>query len=78
MEHKDRFYDDFGALNEEDAEALGVPNKKDPKAGKPADFRALFSGNNDDHFRIGLKFTRFIQVICILSLLSDWMVYLAL
>ncbi|KAG6543850.1 hypothetical protein Mapa_014690 [Marchantia paleacea] len=58
VEHKDRFFDDFGALDEEDAEALGVPNKKDPKAGKPADFRALFSGNNDDHFRIGLKFTR--------------------
>lgn len=58
VEHKARFYEDFGAADDEDAEGLDVPIKKDLKAGKPADFRALFSGNNDDHFRIGVKFTR--------------------
>ncbi|KAL3683520.1 hypothetical protein R1sor_001542 [Riccia sorocarpa] len=57
VEHKARFYDDFGAADEEDEEGVDIP-RKDPKAGKPADFRALFSGNNDDHFRIGIKFTR--------------------
>ncbi|KAL2612430.1 hypothetical protein R1flu_024122 [Riccia fluitans] len=54
VEHKARFYEDFGAADEEDEEGVD----KDPKAGKPADFRALFSGNNDDHFRMGIKFTR--------------------
>lgn len=59
MEHKARFFDDFGVeeddINEPEEEN---PEKKETLSAKPPDFRALFSGNNDDHFRIGIKFTR--------------------
>ncbi|KAH7277303.1 hypothetical protein KP509_39G044700 [Ceratopteris richardii] len=54
IEHKARFFDEFGA-EDEDSEEDAAGNAR---SSKPADFSALFSGNNDDHFRIGIKFTR--------------------
>lgn len=33
-------------------------NSKSRKSSKPADFQALFDGNNEDHFMIGIKFTK--------------------
>jgi U3 small nucleolar RNA-associated protein 25 len=55
VEHKSRFYDEFGV--EEDSDSDEHATEKKPS--KPADYKALFDGNNDDHFRIGIKFTRF-------------------
>ncbi|KAG5461459.1 MAG: hypothetical protein BJ554DRAFT_6342, partial [Olpidium bornovanus] len=46
VEQKKRFADEFGSPDEE----------KDPS--KPADYWDTFAGNIDDHFRIGIKFTR--------------------
>ncbi|KAG0348971.1 rRNA-binding ribosome biosynthesis protein utp25 [Podila humilis] len=49
QDNKKRFFDEFGAEEEEE----------DPKnADRPADFVETFRGNIDDHFRVGIKFTR--------------------
>ncbi|KAF9917621.1 rRNA-binding ribosome biosynthesis protein utp25 [Linnemannia zychae] len=49
QENRKRFFDEFGAEDEEE----------DPRnAGRPADFLEKFKGNIDDHFRVGIKFTR--------------------
>ncbi|KAF9957861.1 rRNA-binding ribosome biosynthesis protein utp25 [Mortierella alpina] len=49
QDNKKRFYDEFGAEEEEE----------DPKTSdRPADFLETFKGNIDDHFRVGVKFTR--------------------
>ncbi|KAG0280925.1 rRNA-binding ribosome biosynthesis protein utp25 [Linnemannia exigua] len=49
QDNKKRFFDEFGAEDEE----------ADPRdADRAADFLETFKGNIDDHFRVGIKFTR--------------------
>ncbi|WCJ42251.1 hypothetical protein M5689_023071 [Euphorbia peplus] len=57
VEHADRFYDEYGSQEDEDP-AQSVDNSKSAKSSKPFDHQALFSGNYDDDFMIGIKFTR--------------------
>ncbi|XP_057978036.1 protein NUCLEOLAR FACTOR 1 [Malania oleifera] len=55
VEYMDRFCDEFGT---ETAEDSGDHHVFEKKSSKPSDFQALFGGNNNDHFMIGIKFTR--------------------
>ncbi|KAJ6327818.1 hypothetical protein OIU78_014640 [Salix suchowensis] len=51
VEHMSRFSDEFGNHDDED-------NVNTQKSSKPPDHQALFDGNVDDKFMIGIKFTR--------------------
>ncbi|XP_074329593.1 protein NUCLEOLAR FACTOR 1 isoform X2 [Apium graveolens] len=55
VENNDRFSDEYGTATDEIDE---TENSKSQKSSKPSDFQALFSGNNNDHFMLGIKFTR--------------------
>lgn len=59
MEHMDRFDKDFGVDVEEDADDVEAKNSKLKKSSKPSDYQALFGANNNDHFMVGIKFTRY-------------------
>ncbi|KAJ8500014.1 hypothetical protein OPV22_010566 [Ensete ventricosum] len=56
VEHINRFTKEFGAVDEEDE--VEDENSKSQKPTKPADFQALFGGNNNDHFMLGIKLTK--------------------
>lgn len=62
IQNKARFLEEFGALEDEEADvAAGQgrnPGQAGLAAGKPPQHAALFSGNCDDHFRLGIKITR--------------------
>ncbi|XP_023739619.1 protein NUCLEOLAR FACTOR 1 [Lactuca sativa] len=60
VEHIGRFCDEFGHGKSDDQEDEDEDGKKSKswKTSKPSDFQTLFGGNNNDHFMIGIKFTK--------------------
>lgn len=56
VENNDRFSDKYGTAIDEIDE---TENSKSQKSSKPSDFEALFGGNNNDEFMLGIKFTRY-------------------
>ena len=66
VSNKKRFVDAFGPLGEEDekrgaeedADEDDDENEKQNEANRPDDFNLLFSGNTEDHFKIGMSVSK--------------------
>ncbi|XP_072954074.1 protein NUCLEOLAR FACTOR 1 isoform X2 [Typha angustifolia] len=56
--HIDRFTEEFGNGDSEPEDDRKDGSSESQTRAKPADFQVLFGGNNNDHFMLGIKFTK--------------------
>ena len=54
----ERFADDFGAGDSDEEEAAATERRRKKNLWVPEDHSAMFRGNTDDHFRLGIKVTK--------------------
>ena len=54
----ERFADDFGAGDSDEEEAAETERRRKKNLWVPEDHSAMFRGNTDDHFRLGIKITK--------------------
>lgn len=54
IQNKARFLDEFGGGDDDEL----TERERAAVARKPVEHQALFAGNTDDHFRMGVKLTR--------------------
>lgn len=59
MEYMDRFDKEFGIDFEEDEDDVDAKDLKLKRPSKPSDHQALFGAGYNDHFMVGIKFTRY-------------------
>ena len=59
IQGKQRFLEDFGPGEDASDEEELTERGKRVKQQQPAEHQTLFDGNCDDHFRIGMKITRY-------------------
>ncbi|KAG1670680.1 hypothetical protein FOA52_010955 [Chlamydomonas sp. UWO 241] len=58
VQNKEKFVDQFGPPEAEEPQDDSDERARARRAIKPSEWRAMFSGNLDDHFRLGIKMTR--------------------
>lgn len=58
VEYMDRFDKEFGIDLEEDEDDVDAKDLKLKRPSKPSDHQALFGAGYNDHFMVGIKFTR--------------------
>jgi len=65
--NKKKFYDEFGEEKDEDANEKTASNNKDDNKirRKPEDYEAIFSGNTDDSFRMGIAVAKRTLKVCL-------------